>query len=345
MKKYSKIKKILFALCSAAAVSGDESAMFSLCEKLLPESAEIKSDHNGNILAFIGSRNSGKTLVLDAHLDQIGLRVTNICSNGFLRAAKCGGIDARVLQGSAVTVHGKRDIPAIVACTPPHLSSGREDKACTVEKLWIDTGLTDAEASELIECGDSITFCSEPKTLLNHRVSALATDNRAGAAALIRTAWLLEGAETAASTVLLFSSREEINALGAKTAAYTLDADECIAVDVSFAEQPSGGYATPGILGKGPMLCISSTLDRATAQAVMRIAEEEHIPYQIEVCAAATGTDADHISVTKSGVKTALLSIPQENMHTQAEIVDLYDIESTAQLLAAYAKRGGNCNV
>ena len=342
MGNYDKVKDILFSLCSVNAVSGDEAGMLDLCKSLLPDSAEVTSDINGNIIAVVGDKNADETLLLDAHLDQIGMRVTDI-NGGFLRAAKCGGLDSRVLQGSAVTVHGKRAIPAVISSTPPHLSDGNEGKACGIEKLWIDTGLDELET--LVSCGDAVTLSAEPKTLLNNRVSAVGTDNRAGVTALIRAAHMIEKIKANRKIILLFSSREEVNALGARTAAFSIDAQECISVDVSFARQPEGGYATPGVLGEGPMLCLSSTLDKELTMGIKALAEREEIRLQTEVCAGATGTNADHISVTKGGIRTALLSIPQANMHTQAEIVDLSDIENLARLLAAYALRGGNGDV
>lgn len=345
MEKYTEVKDILFSLCRSAAVSGNEGDMYLLCKSLLPKSAEVSLDRNGSIVAVLGNKDAKDALMFDAHIDQIGMRVTNVGTNGFLKAEKCGGTDSRVLQGSAVIVHAKREIPAIITCTPPHLSSGREDKASSLDKLWIDTGLPQAEVSRLVSEGDSVTLYSEPKELLKSRVSALACDNRAGAAALIRAAHLLDGKRLDKKLVLLFSSREETNALGAKTAAFSYEASECICVDVSFAKQPFGGYPSQGKFGAGAMICVSPTLNREMTRTLFRIAEKENIPCQTEVCAGTTGTNADHISVAKGGIKTALLSIPEENMHTQGEIVDLSDIENTALLLAAFAQHGGSHNV
>ena len=337
-------KDILFALCKESGVSGNEGRLFSLCKSLLPQNLDVTTDINGNIITVLGNQNADKTILLDAHIDQIGMRVTGI-KDGFLRVANCGGVDARVLQGSYVTIHGKADIKGIVTCTPPHLSNGSEDKATPTDKLWIDTGYTQDEVRQLVDLGDTVTMYSNPKELLNNRVSSVATDNRASVTALILTAIALNECDLNCKVILVFSSREETNALGAKTSAFKFDIDEAISLDVSFAEQPNLKYSTAGKLGGGPMICISSTLNKAISNELIAICKRENIPYQIEVCAGTTGTNADHIVTTKSGVKTALISIPQKNMHTQSEIVDLKDIVSLSGLLSAFIKQGGTKNV
>ena len=142
--------------------------------------------------------------------------------------------------------------------------------------------------------------------------------------------------------MLLFSVQEETYGTGAKTGAFMLDADEAIAVDVSFASQPdiSGQYAKTE-LGKGPMICISSVMDRAMSQKLISLAKEQDIPYQLEPIAGATGTNGDHIAVSRCGVKTAVVSIPQRYMHTPVEVITLSDVENTARLIAAYINCGG----
>ena len=142
--------------------------------------------------------------------------------------------------------------------------------------------------------------------------------------------------------MLLFSAQEETFGTGAKTGAFSIDADEAIAVDVSFASQPdvSGQYGKIE-LGKGAMICLSPVLDRPMAQRLIEIAKKQGIPFQLEPIAGATGTNADHIAVSKGGVKTAVVSIPQRYMHTPVEVISLADVENTARLLAAYLNCGG----
>lgn len=171
-------------------------------------------------------------------------------------------------------------------------------------------------------------------------MTAAALDDRCGVAALVRAAELIH--TDAYRVLLLFSTQEETYGTGAKTGAFSVDADEAIAVDVSFAAQPdvSGQYGKIE-LGKGPMICYSSVMDRAMSQKLTAVAREQGIPFQLEPIAGATGTNGDHIAVSKSGVKTAVVSIPQRNMHTPAEVISLSDVENTARLLAAYINCGG----
>ena len=262
-----------------------------------------------------------------------------------MKVEKCGGIDLRTVLGCGVIVDGKQAVRGIVCCMPPHLSDGNEDKAVSADKVYIDTGLTYEQVVELVSIGDTVTFAEEPCELLNNRISAPALDNRVGVASIIRVAQLLNGVDCKYKVVAVFSSQEETYQLGAKTGAYISGADEAIVVDVSFASQTgvSGQYSNIE-LSKGPMLCVSPTLSKEMYNSLQEICANKNIPYQIEVCNGATGTNADSISICKSGIKTTVVSIPQKNMHTQVEIVDISDIENTAKLIAEYIITGGAFN-
>ena len=161
-------------------------------------------------------------------------------------------------------------------------------------------------------------------------------------AALIRVAELLSGRELDYKVIILLSAQEETYGSGAMTGAFQIDADEAIVVDVSFANQPdvSGQYGNIE-LNKGPMLGYSPILNRQMTERLKALAESEGIPLQYEAMSGRSGTNADHISVTKSGVKTAMLSIPERYMHTQAEVMHPDDAERTAKLIAAYILSGG----
>ena len=180
---------------------------------------------------------------------------------------------------------------------------------------------------------------------MNNRITVPALDDRCGIAALIRCAELIGKKELSYKVVILLSVQEETYGTGAKTGAYRINADEAIAVDVSFASQPdvSGQYA--GVeLAKGPMICISPILSKAMSDKLISVAKEKNIPFQYEPISGTTGTNADHISVTKSGVASAVVSIPQRYMHTPIEVIDISDVENTAALLAEYIIGGGAFN-
>ncbi|MCH5301014.1 MAG: M42 family metallopeptidase [Ruminococcus sp.] len=333
---------ILKKLCLAHGVSGNEKEICNTVRNIIFPYADVETNEFGNVFAVFGNKNSEKTILLDAHIDQIGFIVTDITSKGFLKIDKCGGIDLRTVQGCGVKVYGREVIKGVVCCLPPHLSDGKEDKAIGIDKVYIDTGLSYEEVSSIVSIGDTVSFYEEPEMLLNNRVTSPALDNRASVASIIRVAQLLKDKQCDYKVIAMFSSQEETYQLGAKIGAFISGADEAIVVDVSFASQPdiSGQYSDIK-LSKGPMLCVSSTLNKDMYKTLVNIANECNIPYQNEVCGGLTGTNADSITICKSGIKTALISIPEKNMHTQAEIVDLNDIENTALLISQYILRGG----
>lgn len=331
-------EQLIFDLCAAHGVSGSEAAVFDVVRQALePTDARVQTLYGG-LLAELGDPQADKTILLDAHLDRIGFIITDINDKGFVKVDKVGGIDIRTLQDSVLIA--ENGLKGTVCCLPPHLSDGSEDKATPMEKTWVDFGLPAEAVREQLQLGDTLTFYTKPKKLLGDKMTAAALDDRCGVAALVRAAELIH--TDAYRVLLLFSTQEETYGTGAKTGAFSVDADEAIAVDVSFAAQPdvSGQYGKIE-LGKGPMICYSSVMDRAMSQKLTAVAREQGIPFQLEPIAGATGTNGDHIAVSKSGVKTAVVSIPQRNMHTPAEVISLSDVENTARLLAAYLNCGG----
>ena len=334
------IQELIFNLCTARGVSGDENAAASVAEQFLAAFAETSVDCNGNVIAVCGNPSAEKTILLDAHLDQIGLIVTDINENGFVKVAACGGIDVRTLQNEVFeTKDGAR---GTVCCLPPHLSDGSESKAEPMSKVWLDFGMSREEVQEHLETGDTLTFSEKPAMLLNGRITSPALDNRSSVAAMIAAGELVKDAQDY-KVVILLSVQEETYGTGAATGAFAQEPDEAIVVDVSFASQPdvSGQYA--GIeLGKGPMIGIAPILNRDITDMLAGLAQSLDIPFQYEPLPGSTGTNADKIAVSKSGVKTALISIPERYMHTQSEVIDPADVENTARLIAAYILRGGS---
>ena len=226
-----------------------------------------------------------------------------------------------------------------VCCTPPHLSAGKEDEVPALEAVRIDTGLSPDAANARIAPGDRVILSADCHRLLGTRATGPALDNRAGCAALLRCLHLLSGEKLALRLTVLLSSREETGRQGASTAAYAAAPDACVVVDVSFAVQPGVPASCTAVLGGGPMVGLSAALDKTMGRELMALAESQGIPYQLEAMGDATGTNADRIGITGGGVRCALLSIPQRNMHTPAEMIDLADVEHTARLLAAYVRK------
>ena len=334
------LKDLIFQLCGAPGTSGQEPA--ETAAKELEKYARVRIDQNNNVIGELGNPDSGYHIMLDAHLDQIGFVVTAVDDEGFLRFAPVGGMDRRVMAGSPVTVFGKEPVMGIVCCMPPHLSDGGEDKALPFDKMAVDVGLNGEAAKDRIPLGSRGILYSQPQELLNNRLSVGALDDRCGVAALLRTAEILSEQKPDAKVTVVFSAQEETGGSGAKTAAYQVYPQEAVMVDVSFAKQPGVSSVTASKLGEGPMIGVSPALSPKVTELLFETAKKRGIPYQTEVMGGATGTNADEASVAKGGVACGLVSVPQRNMHTPAEVISLDDVENTAQLLAAYIMERGN---
>ena len=330
------MEELLFALCAAEGVTGHEAAAAEVAAKLLSRHCEtVRIDALGSV---VGERpGSGPCLLLDAHLDQIGMVVTAIEAGGFLRVTSCGDMDRRILAGQEVTVHGREALYGVIPATPPHLSKG-EDKVPEWKDIAIDTGLEQEALEALVPLGTRVTLRTPPARLLGARFTAPALDDRAGVAAILRCLELLEEEETCPLTIL-FSAQEETGHSGAKTAGFSSKADAAIVVDVSFAMAPGlSPQDAQGKLGGGVMVGISPALDEGMSETLRRLAEEQDIPHTVEVMGGRTYTNADALQTVAAGIPCALLSIPLRNMHTAGEIIDMGDIEATARLMAAYIR-------
>ena len=331
-------QKLILELCSVNGVSGREGEIADKIAGILANINgvyDIHKDINGNLHACMG-KNESKTIMLDAHIDQIGMIVTKIDEKGFLKVSHVGGMDMRIINDTLFTVHGKEDIKAVVCCLPPHLSDGNEDTAVSKDKVYLDTGMSYERVKSLVEIGDSVTFAQLGVALCDGRIASPALDDRCCAAVLIRCAELLSEKDLDCKVNFLFSSKEEVGGMGARTGAFTVKPDCAIAFDVSFAKQPGVSDCESGELSKGPMIGISPTLSREMSNELKLIAKDNNIPYQTEIMGGTTGTNADDISANAGGIKTALISVPLKNMHTPAEIIDVSDIENSALLAAKY---------
>lgn len=336
----SELKDMIISLSQANGTPGLENEIAEKIVEFLPEGMTAQKDKNNNVIATFDG--TGKTYLLDAHADRIGLIVTAVTDGGFLRVAKCGGMDARVLAAQDVTVWGKKPVYGVITSTPPHLQSADDaGKAKDFDDMLIDTGLSKEEAEKIISPGDRITVKSPVSELLNNRISCAALDDRAGCAVIIRAAEIITQSENAPNLKLLFSAQEETGGTGAVTGSFNIDADECISVDVSFADAPDMPSKKCGKLDKGPMIGFSPVLSYEISRKLEAVAKQNEIPFQFELMSDATGTNADHIALSRGGIKTGLVSIPLRNMHTGVEVVSVADVENCAQLIAKYILGGG----
>lgn len=326
--------ELLEKLTSPAGVAGEESGSFEALKGLFSLYGDVSCDNAGNII--IHRDGKGKHILLDAHLDTIGFIVTGITDDGFVRLTKVGGVDMRTVEGMELTLHGKEDIYGLVCTVPPHLSSG-ESKVQTDGTCVADIGMTKEDAEKVLAEGDKVSFKSSFEKLGKNRVSSTYIDDRGGIAVLLKA---LEYTNTENEITLVCSAQEETGGTGATCASFNVDADLSLSVDVSFATTPDSSAKDCGKMNGGAMIGYSPILCREYSDLLVEIAKEKNIPYQKEIMNGKTGTNADHITISKGGVPSALVSLPQRYMHTPVEVVDVRDIENCAKLIAEFFGKG-----
>lgn len=327
--------ELLKKLTSVPAVSGYENNLYSVLCDILKEYGEVTTDAMNNVYCTFGE---GYHFLLDAHIDEIGFVVTEITDDGFIKFDKIGGIDTKCLPAFEVTVWGKENISGVISTLPPHLQNAEEEKkAPKLSDLSIDTGYSKEQLENIVSLGDRITFKKQFTTLLNDQVSATSLDDRSGAAAIILAAEKLKNMPC--KVTIMLSSQEEVGTRGAKIGPYLKNVDEAISVDVSFAYTPDCDKTECGEISKGAMIGFSPILNREMSETLVKLAKEKKIPFQKEIMAGRTGTNADVISISESGIKTALISIPEKYMHQRVEVVDINDVKAVSDLICAYVEK------
>lgn len=332
------IKKTVTTLAKVAGASGSETEAAAVALEMLREFCPDAKIRNGNVVGSFGEYKEGlPLLLLDAHLDQIGMIVSYITDEGFIKVGNLGGLDRRLLPAQQVVIHGKEKLKGVICSVPPHLSSG-ESAVQKIDDIAIDTGMSREELEKYVSLGDSITFDVKCKELLGNRITCGALDDRCGMAAILYALELLKGAKLRYNVKVLFSAQEELGERGAKIGAYEINPDMAIAVDVSFGYTQSETEHKCGHLGKGPMIGISPSLSRELSDRLVSCAEKENIPYQLEVMNGLTSTNADRFSVNREGAKACTVSVPLRYMHTPVEVIDIEDVKLTGELLAGFIK-------
>ncbi len=335
-----KTTEWLKILSDAAGVGGETGATQAAADLLRPLVDEVKIDTMGSVLGYRRCADpNAPTLMLEAHLDEIGLIVTGIDDKGFLQVAKCGGVDPRSLQAQPVVVFGKQPVRGMICTTPPHLA-GDDKELPDLSDTAVDVGMSKEEAEKLIAAGDRIGFAPNFAVLQNDRVSGKSLDDRAGCAAVLLALDLLKDKPLAVNLIACLAVQEELGGYGAKAAAFETAPDYCVCTDVSFGLTHDAPAHECGELGKGAMLGIGPVLDRAFTLRLKALAVDGDIPVQTEVLGGRTGTDADGMTTAHGGIRTTLLSIPLRYMHTPAELLATADVEAVARLMAAAAEKG-----
>lgn len=336
-------KELLTAFSGLDGTSGLENNVADYGMALLRPYGEVRKTPLGSVVCAAHlPKKDGVLVMLDAHMDEIGMIVTYIEENGFLKVVNIGGLDRRTLTASPVVVHGKEQTYFGVVCsTPPHLQGDDEKKIPKMEDIYLDVGMNKEQAEACIQLGDRVTLKSSVMELAGGQLCGKALDDRACCVIILRTLELLQGKKLSCGVTAVFSTMEEVGGQGAKTAAYDIDPTHAVVLDVSFAYTPDAEKSKCGELGKGGMIGIAPILDKDMTDKLIATAKAKDIPFQYEVMNGKTGTNADGIVTSRGGVKTAMLSLPLRYMHTPVEVIDSEDIEHCAALLAAYLMEVG----
>ncbi len=335
----SEIIQMTKLLCEAPGTSGREDGAAAAAETLLAPLGPVTRTPLGSVLCEVSKGEPGAPhLMLEAHLDQIGMVVTRLEKGGFLRVANVGGLDCRLLPASPVTVHAKDGrYPAVISSTPPHLSDGKE-KPLKMEEILVDTGLTQEEAEAAFAPGDPITLDGAFTMLANNLMLSPAQDDRVGCVAVIAAAKMLRENAPRCKVTVCLSSQEETSGYGAGTAAFALAPDMALLVDVSFGDGFGVKDHECGRMNGGVEIDLAPAVNRAIFDRLREIAREKEIPWQTHIMGGRTGTDTDIVASSGRGVRCGLLSIPLRSMHTAVETVSADDVLSTARLMAEFAR-------
>lgn len=338
-----ELQKTLERLCALPGPSGFEGeAARAAIELLRPLVDEVWMTRLGSV---VGVHRCGKAgapkLLLDAHVDEIGIIVTGE-EEGFLRFRTLGGVDPRMLCDREITLLTQPPMFGIVSCLPPHVQTAEDmDKSTQISDLYLDVGLSSEEATRLVPVGTPGVFRGGCAPLGEDQCCGKALDDRACMTAILRTLELLQERELNADLYVLFSTLEETSSAGAITAVNAIRPDICVAVDVTHGETPDAPKDKALKMGGGPAIGVGPNMTRHLTQRLIDLSKAEQIDYQLEVMAGHTGTNAWPVQICREGIATAVVSLPLKYMHTPIEVISRTDLESTARLLAAFAVDAG----
>lgn len=339
----SELAETLAALCGEPGLSGREEPVRRRVAGLLAGRVDsLRTDALGNLIAVKGAGKPGPRLMLSAHMDEVGFLVSGIDAEGYLRFVKVGGLDDRILPGKQVRV-GAQGIPGVILARPPHLQKREEkERVVPATDLRIDIGARSREQAERhVAVGDSVLFDAGFAELGAGRVAGRAFDDRAGCAVLVHT--LLE--TYPCEVVGVFTVQEEVGLRGAGPAAYAVDPQLALVLEVTGASDVPGASpeAEATALGAGPAITF---IDRATlppaalVELLVDTAQRAGIPWQWRKTVAG-GTEAGRILQTRAGIPAGTVSVPCRYIHSPWAVLDLADLANTLTLTRAFVERVG----
>jgi endoglucanase len=334
--------EFLQSLLTTPTPSGFEAPGQKLwCEYARQYADEVRTDAYGNAVAVLNPKGSPKIL-LDGHLDELGLMIKHVDEKGYIYFQRIGGVDPALVRSKRVNIHAAGGIVrGVIGATAIHLKErGKEEKAPKMHECYIDIGAADRDAAlKRVAVGDPITFVDEFEKLDEHIAVSRAMDNRVGTWAVIEALRLAKSHKPTCCILAASSVQEETGCNGAQMQVVNHRPDAAIAVDVTHATD------TPGIdvkqhgevkLGEGPTISLGRENHPVLTERLRQVARKRRIGLQIETFSTTGGTDAYVMWTKNGGVPSAIMGIPNRYMHTTVEMVDLRDLQRTAELLSAF---------
>ena len=333
-----ELKNLIVDLSSLMSIGGFErferEKLLSIIGEYFDESYVDKVG-NQIFVKKCGRENAPK-IMLDAHMDEIGMYVTEILEGGFLRVANIGGIDTGILQASDVTIYGKDErFFGVIASTPPHLATGDNKTLPQISELLIDTCMTKEELESKIRIGTPVGFSTKYAEILNNKIMGKSFDDKACAACAIFATVNTPRESLAGDVYVMLSCCEEVTGMVAP-GAYDLNPNYAMSIDVNLGRVPGTKKEDTVELGKGPSITISAVTDRKLTNMVINMAKEKEIPYQVSVCPTHTGTNAVSIQLAREGIPTVDVGLPLASMHTYNEIISLDDTQTLCNLISEF---------
>ena len=340
-----KVVEILEELSNANGVTGREDEVRNIIKNLMnPFADEIREDKLGNLIAFKKGKADAPTIMIAAHMDEVGLMIKNIKKKGFLQFTKIGGIDDRVILAQKVIVQTDKGLlPGVIGSKPVHIQKEEEKKkVIDSDKLFIDVGARDKEEVEKmgVQVGDVVSFDTKFTQIGNGVVLGKAFDDRVGCTVMVETFRKLENIDC--NVYAVGTIQEEVGLRGATIAAFQIEPDIGIALDSTVAgDMPGIGEGdAPAKMGEGPVLTVADA-GLIAHPKVLRLlidsAKENKIVYQLET-GIRGATDAARIALSREGVPSGVISVAARYIHSPSGIVDISDIEKAVQLTTATIK-------
>lgn len=321
-------------LCGINAVSGGENVAENIVSEIFGRFfKEVSTDNFGNTFGFIRcGKENAPLIMLDAHIDTVGLMVTKINEDGFVNFIPVGGVDTRILPATEVIIHGKKDVYGIIGTVPPHLLSEQDKQNIfDVENLSIDTGFTQSRLKKYVSVGDFIEIKRTFRKLLDNKISCGGLDDRLGVFTLLKSVEQMQTKKV--DICVVASSKEEIGRYGIKCAVEKLDPAVAVIVDMTHGDTPDAKDAYTNKLGKGVVLCKGPCLNGRYNNMLETVAKKHNIPYLVEVEEDDPGTNAWNVQFANLGIPCVMLSIPLRYMHTNVETASLKDSVSASLLI------------